>query len=201
MQIVGESSADGFVAVLFVGFVFLRFTHILGILVVPGTHEPVAFDHVFGRAVQVGFRHEIVEVTGMEEIHPPLTGDLYGLVQIVFAGVHPLTALRREQNLALVVAFIGPSDVRIGEMHNIERFLKAYFDRYLLDVQRGKSVHIPSDPVLVLRPFLHERSVVALLRNLRCAAAERHAGRNSPRYLDEISSIHDSVCYLFQIKR
>ena len=198
-QVVGKGRPDGLIAVLLVGFVFLRLAHVLGVLMVSGAHEPVALDHMPGRAVQIGLRHEVVQIPRVEQVHAPLASDPDGFVQIVLAGVHAPGTVRRQADFPLVVPAVRPSDVRIGHVHRIEGLLQAYVKGYFLDVQRGINLDVPSDPLRIPGPFPDQRPVFGPLRNSGPAAAKRHSRRGRPGYFDEISSVHLFQSFKFLI--
>ena len=190
-EVIRERFLDRVVGHALVGLVLLRLPHVLRILMVAGTDEPVAFDHVLGVHVQIGLGDKVVQVTGMHEVHALFPGDPDGFVQIVLAGIHVLATPGRKHDLPLVVAGVGPGDMGVGNMHHVERLFQADLDRHFLDVQRIEGRDIPGNPFREPGPCLYERPLVRCPGSaLGGTSRQGEACRGRPGYFDEISSVH-----------
>ena len=71
----------------------------------------------------------------MDHVHPVRAGMPDGFVQVMLATVHAPQPPGGEFQLLLIVPVVGQHDVRVGNMHDIERLGSADLYGYLLDIK------------------------------------------------------------------
>ena len=136
-KVVGKVRLCGGVRLRLVGGVLLvGFPEVRNKLVVAGADERIPSGEMLDNGVIVRLAREVDEVAGVHEDRPLVRGKAKRLVEVGLAPSHALDARGGELLLARVVARVAEREMRVGDVHHLERPRRADLHGNAVDGQR-----------------------------------------------------------------